>query len=315
MGHSASIWSVRKQDLDTATHAVAKYSDVDEFLNSGSVPDGLITIANGTQPMDVLNINAGSDTTIVCFHGAAEREIRLPWHIAQGVTSSTGMNRIFLSDPTLYKSKELGLSWYAGSLETPRLQEILAGIVAKIVESTGGTNLIFFGSSGGGFASLEMSRRFPGSLALTMNPQTSLGKYFPTAIGRYLEYGWNGEVEHLDDLPDTVSHDLTKVYEGGFSNHVAMIQNARDWYHIGNHQIPFLNVVGLSPSVHMLMDRWGPDTGDGHTPAPKEVLIPILESLASCSGTWAQVLPLYGFQLATTLDDVKQRVSATSTTA
>ncbi|MGP5689788.1 hypothetical protein [Glutamicibacter ardleyensis] len=303
---------MRKQDLDTATHAVSKYADVDEFLNSNSTPDGLITISSGAQPIDVLSINAGSDTTIVCFHGAAEREIRLPWHIGQGVTGSTGMNRIFLSDPTLYKTADLGLSWYAGSQETPRLQEILAAVVEKIVGSTGATNLIFFGSSGGGFASLEMSHRFPGSLALTMNPQTSLAKYFPTAVNRYLEHGWNGEHQSLDELPESVNHDLTKVYGKGFSNHVAIIQNARDWFHIGNHQLPFLNVAGLSPNVYMLMDRWGPDTGDGHTPAPKEILAPILDVLASCSGAWGDVLPGVGFQMATTDADVRARVSATA---
>lgn len=302
---------MRKQDLDTATHAVSKYADVDEFLNSNSTPDGLITISSGAQPIDVLSIDSGSDTTIVCFHGAAEREIRLPWHLGQGVTGSTGMNRIFLSDPTLYKSKDLGLSWYAGSKETPYLQEILANIVEKIAASTGVKNLIFFGSSGGGFASLEMSHRFPGSLALTMNPQTSLAKYFPTAVSRYLEYGWDGEFESLDDLPEAVNHDLTKLYAGGFPNHVAMIQNARDWFHIGNHQIPFLNVSGLSPDVYMLMDRWGPDTGDGHTPAPKEILAPILGVLASCHGAWSDVLPSVGFQMATTDSDVRARVAAT----
>lgn len=300
---------VREQTIDPAT-PVARFATLDEFLESTEIPAGLLSIQHNGLFLDVLNSPAISDTTIVCFHGAALRDVKLPWHVGRGVTGSTGANRVFVCDPTLYMSEELHLSWYAGSTRIPDLQDILARIVRHIVGTTGGHNLVFFGSSGGGFASLEMSRRFSGSLALAMNPQTSISKFYAGPVQRYAQIAWGRD--SLSDGEFPMNHDVVGLYADGFSNHVAMIQNARDWFHIGNHQLPFLDVVGLSPNVYMLMDRWGPSAGDGHTPAPKEILAPILAGLASCNGAWSEALPGLGFQLATTDSDVRARVSATA---
>ena len=67
-----------------------------------------------------------------------------------------------------------------------------------------------------------------------------------------------------------------------------------------------------SPNLHMLMDRWGPDTGDGHTPPPKELVRAWFEELATCHGDWASGLAAAGFQSETTPPDVKRRVIDTA---
>ncbi len=288
------------------------YADLHGFLSAEKVPAGQIEIQHNGLPLEILNIPADSDTTLVCLHGAAENDVRLPWFLGKGVTAGLPVNRIFISDPSLRKSRDCNLAWYAGSAEQPALQEALADVIHRIIRETWGYNVVFFGSSGGGYASLALSRFFPTALALAVNPQTSISRFYPGAVERYLTHAWGLEGTDMSGLPSSVAHDLLPAYSDGFSHTVALIQNAKDWFHIQNHQLPFLDEVGGSDNVFMLMDRWGPDAGDGHTPPPKELVRTCFEELAKCHGDWPTGLLAAGFQAETTRQDVKRRVMETA---
>ncbi|UOD80458.1 hypothetical protein [Paenarthrobacter ureafaciens] len=294
------------------TAVVSTYADLGEFLSAEEIPAGQIEIQHEGLPIEILNIPADSDTTFVCFHGAAEKDVKLPWFLGQGVTSGLPANRIFISDPSLRKSNDYNLAWYAGSKEQPALQETLADIVRRILRATGGYNVVFFGSSAGGYASLALSRFFPTSLALAVNPQTSISRFYSGAVERYLTQAWELPGKEMSELPATVAHDLVPAYAAGFCHTVALIQNAKDWFHIQNHQLPFVDAVGDSANLFMLMDRWGPDSGDGHIPPPKELLRGCFEALADCHGDWPAGLAAAGFQTNTTRRDVKRRVVETA---
>ena len=296
--------------IDTPTPS--SFPDLRSFLSAEEVPAGLIEIQHQGLPLEILNVPADSDTTLVCFHGAAEKDVRLPWFLGQGVTAGLPVNRIFISDPSLRKSTDFNLAWYAGSKEQPDLQETLADVIRRIVRETGGYNLVFFGSSAGGYASLALSRFFPTSLALAVNPQTSISRFYPGAVERYMTYAWEMDGKDMSELPASVAHNLIPAYSAGFSHTVALIQNAKDWFHIQKHQLPFVDVVGDSDNLFMLMDRWGPDTGDGHIPPPKELIRACFEELATCRGDWRAGLTASGFQAETTRQDVKRRVLDTA---
>ncbi|AMB41416.1 hypothetical protein IG195_12535 [Arthrobacter sp. TES] len=288
------------------------YADLRGFLSADEIPAGQIEIQYQGLPLEILNIPAESDTTLVCLHGAAEKDVRLPWFLGKGVTAGLPVNKIFISDPSLRKSKDFNIGWYAGSKQQPDLQEILADVIRRIVRETGGYNVVFFGSSAGGYASLALSRFFPTSLALAINPQTSISRFYPGAVGRYMTEAWEMPDTEMTALPASVAHNLIPAYSAGFDHTVALVQNAKDWFHIQNHQLPFVDAVGGSPNLHMLMDRWGPDTGDGHTPPPKELVRAWFEELATCHGDWASGLAAAGFQSETTPPDVKRRVIDTA---
>lgn len=303
---------VRVENTAEDFPATSSFADLGSFLLADRIPDGQLEINHRSLPIELLNLPAGSDTTFVFFHGAAEKDVRLPWFVGKGISSGLPVNRIFISDPSLRTAEELRLSWYAGSAAQPDLQEALADIIRRIVRETGGYNLVFFGSSGGGFATLAVSRFFPSSLALAVNPQTSLGRYYKSASNRFMTHGWGMTDRELTELPGTVAHDLVRSYQAGFRHTVAYVQNARDWFHIQNHQLPFLEAVGASENVYMLMDRWGPATGDGHTPPPKELLRQSFELLANCRGDWSSALLASGFQQGTRPQDVSARLRETA---
>ncbi len=286
---------MRDQIIDRSVHRVTGFSDLGGFLSAEIVPPGILSIGSNGVPIDVMNSPADSDTTIVSLHGAIDSQAPLPMLVGFGVTRGLPASRIFISDPSLYISEKLGLSWYAGSMVQVDLQRQLVSIIERIVASTNSKNLIFFGSSGGGFAALALSRQFSGSLALAMNPQTSLAEYYPTAVDRYLSNAWSVDDGDLGKLPNSVQHDLVSAYIDGFENTVGYMQNVRDFFHIQKHLIPFINGVPSNPNVYVLMERWGEDGGDGHVPAPKDKIQEILTAAASCSGDWDSGLSAVGF--------------------
>jgi len=218
-------------------------------------------------------------------------------------------NRLAISDPSLAldSSFNLTLGWHAGSSAQPRLQYFIETVIRRIQEVTGISNLVFVGGSGGGFASLEMSRRFPGSVVVAMNPQTSIGKYLPFAVRRYLDLSWDG-VAVLDEISKYSTHDLVEGYPRVLNHTVAYVQNTRDTFHIENHQIPFFEKIGESPRVFMLMDAWGDPEGTGHVVPPHSLVRNVVRHLVAANGGWKRTLVDLGFNHHTTAVTVERAV-------
>jgi hypothetical protein len=160
------------------------------------------------------------------------------------------------------------------------------------------------GGSGGGFAALDMSRRFPGSLALPMNPQTSIRWYAPQAVARYLRVAWGPGVDYPDELPRRAVHDQGAAYAEGQVNTVGYIQNTRDARHISDHMGPFMRVAGGRSGTWLLMGDWGDAAGDEHVPPPKSVLRDVLATVVGCAGDWPTALERVGFSRQSSRQDV-----------
>src|SRR5699024_8482548 len=131
--------------------------------------------------------------------------------------------------------------------------------------------IIFFGGSSGGFASLYYSLRFPGSLALPMNPQTVLSRHHAPGKRQFFENLWPG-ITKFDELPTTVTTDLASLYGQGFQNTVGYIQNTRDSFHINQHRTPFIQAVGKHPSVWSYTGDWGNEDDNGHVQPPRLIV-------------------------------------------
>lgn len=119
---------------------------------------------------------------VFSFHGNTPRNPDLkPVFTGLNVTRELDASFVALSDPTLYLDPDLKLAWYAGSSGWD-LQSLLKCVLRKIATVARSNDLIFFGGSGGGFASLYCAASFPGSLALVWNPQTDIGAYSPPHV-------------------------------------------------------------------------------------------------------------------------------------
>ncbi|MGP9727957.1 alpha/beta fold hydrolase [Glutamicibacter sp. AOP3-A1-12] len=284
---------MRERHFNTAQNQKTVYQSTDRFYATDKIPQGYLVIKDNQVPIDMYYKSKNSDTTVVCFHGAVEKEVRLPWLIGSGVLKYAGANRLSISDPTLFLHDDVQIGWFAGNSDMPDLHRTLEALIRKVIEATGTKHVIFFGGSAGGFAALAMSRHFPGSLALPMNPQTSIQKFFSVPVGKYVSNAWP-ELPTLEDAPDSVPHDLTREYACGHENTVAFIQNQRDLFHIKNHQKPYFEVLNRD-LAWTLRGVWGTASDNGHVTPPREVTARVLNGVCTAKGAWGKALDTLGF--------------------
>src|SRR5699024_779401 len=265
----------RERFIDKSVHQVAEFASVATFLNVTQVPAGVSTIQSDGVPIDLLVHPAESKTTIVFFQGAIESHFTLPVLSGLGISGGLEANRVFVSDPSLVLDDELMLSWYAGNLHQPDLQQKLTLILKKVADSLGTQRIVFFGGSGGGFAALYFASQFRDSLAVVFNPQTDIAKYKPRAVTDFVTKAFNIDAEStvpLSQLPTEVVSNLCDLYSGPQNVQVAYMQNLNDDSHVQSHLGPFLEAVHPETEVLVLKERWN----DGHTPPPKDVLARVL---------------------------------------
>lgn len=301
---------MRPRRPSTHEDPVFEFYSFEQFEALGTVPESRFSIDYEGVPVDfIYQPVAGARTTVVMFHGSTNKDVSIPMLSGVGIMSGLRANRLAISDPslTLDDSKELILSWFMGSARQPYLQFFIERVIRRVKEITNTPRLIFMGGSGGGFAALEMSRRFGNSVVLAMNPQTSLSTYYPRLVREYLNICWDG-ADNLSRLPKHVVHDIGSVYPATMNHTVAYLQNTRDKHHVDNHQRPFFEKVGASRNVYTLMGAWGDPAGKGHVQAPKEIIRNILEQLIAANGAWATCLVELGFTRKTSPDDVARMV-------
>src|SRR5699024_1872257 len=137
-------------------------------------------------------------------------------------------NRVFVSDPSLVLDEDLMLAWYAGNSHQPNLQEILTDVLRKIAEDLESKKVVFFGGSGGGFASLYFAGQFENSLALVFNPQTNIAKYSERAVRAFAmkSFGVREDTTApLAHLPPEVVTDVCELYKTPRRTTLVYLQN------------------------------------------------------------------------------------------
>lgn len=279
--------------IDRDIHQVSEFSTVAEFLKARTVPPGISTIYSGGLPIDLLISPGSTDTTIFFFHGAIERHFTLPVLSGLGISGGLEANRVFISDPSLALDDQLLLSWYAGNQRQPDLQQILISVFEKIIVSLGSDRSVFFGGSGGGFASLFFASHFQDSLALVFNPQTNIAKYSERAVRDFATKAFHSDFPDnnvLSRLPSDVVVDLCELYRVPRDTKIAYLQNANDKDHLQSHLLPFTQAIHPDTEFLLLREPWD----HGHSPPPKELLSQLLNLAVESSG-WAQDFINLGF--------------------
>ncbi|MDP5225542.1 MULTISPECIES: hypothetical protein [Arthrobacter] len=272
------------------------HRDVDAFANCLEVKNGIHVVNYNGEKIDVLVADHGAPVTVVFFHGSMPRESKKPIFVGTNFSGDGIFNRVSVSDPTLVAVPGLKLSWYAGSDRQPRLQEVLRKILARVFASLGTPpeRCVFFGSSGGGFAALQIGRYFDGSCSLAMNPQTSIGRFHKGPVEQYLKSSW--DVDEPKDLPEHVEHDVIPAYSRKFRNTVLYIQNENDWMHVAYHQRPFFDSADSASAIWSLIRPWNdPKEMMGHTIPPKPVVKEILDKTVASVGDWDAAASSLGF--------------------
>jgi len=205
--------------------------------------------------LDSLLVAKESDTLIVQFHGAVNREkVMLPRFERLATLSSQNVSSMYFADPGLWVNPDISITWYTGWKNT-RPQHDIASMVITTAEKLGVEKVIIVGDSGGGFAALQVSALVPNSVCVVFNPTTTIYKYYTSGNYRrtdvqqqYVEAmhpevleSMGGTFEPKTDWSRDLTDDVSalKRYSNPTSNYVIFIQNSNDW-HYTQHYLPFL---------------------------------------------------------------------------
>lgn len=232
---------------------IRRLASVDEVDHESAEPYEFIMPAQSGGPLEIvaLYLPKPVKTLIVTFHGSLQRsKYQLPRFEWRQSLSSLDAAQLFLADSTLHLSNGMALGWYVGNAEQ-NLATDLANVIKDIAVAAGYERILLAGSSGGGFASLAISRQIPGSLAVCFSPQTRVGDYSASAVGTFCKVSFPGtkgyaaiEGSHQSRL------DLRHLYSTTpDTNFVRYVQNTRDTSHFEKHYSPFAEARDVDPSA------------------------------------------------------------------
>lgn len=194
-------------------------------------------------------------------------------------------NVLVCADPTIVAHPNLNVAWFYGSPTWDAIKD-LAETVKKIAASMDiePKNIITYGSSSGGFASLALSSCLENSTAIAINPQIIVRDYC-----RQEDVDIFGEAVLSDDQPPDINWhsprlDMLARYSAQVNNKIIMVINRMDWHHFRFHVIPFMKKYGAFPEE----DGWHSldncqlciySSPKGHAPETKVMSEDILDHL------------------------------------
>lgn len=178
----------------------------------------------------------GTRQLVFFLGGAIKRDIKPP-PVYQRATwlKDIPVSAIALSDETLMLDDEIELGWYLGGVNGCFLKKLLSGIynIARR-EKTEFSDIVFFGSSGGGFASAFLSSYFRGSKCVIMNSQTDISRYNENVYNKFLSVTQYNKGSR--------EHSLMELFESKrFIPNIKFFQNIGDDFHFRNHFLPFMD--------------------------------------------------------------------------
>ncbi len=127
--------------------------------------------------LDLLFVRRSSSTIITSFHGALDRaRYQLPRFERLTTLLQYPHSLILVADPTLHLGENFQLGWYTGWDEYDA-QSAIARILHDVASAWASERVIHTGSSGGGFAALQLGALMPGTEVIAYNAQTAIHHY------------------------------------------------------------------------------------------------------------------------------------------
>lgn len=267
---------------------------IEAFAQDG-IPAGIVSIHGGVVPIDLYAAITPGAPLVVFLDGNVPRATIAPLPYFSGfgvIPKDWPVSMISVSDSSFALADDLTLAWYGGS-EGMALQDLLVGILDRAITVARPSRVVFFGGSGGGFASLFHASFVRDSVALIWNPQTDIRAYSPAQVETYARVAFPTDFQRLGDpvavLDRNIVADVATRY-GAPRNDVIYLQNLSDG-HVAGHLGPFLRKQGIAlptgPFSGLVGERLFlhlAEWGKGHVPPPRDVLGPLLAAVLDLPG-------------------------------
>lgn len=182
-------------------------------------------------------------------------------------------NIIYYNDPTLYNLKSK-VGWGYGSSESWYLEEssLYFKALFELLE-VNNENVLFYGSSAGGFMSLNLATFIKGSKALVNNPQTNILNYSRSLVEEIVNS--SGDIDNVDNEIKDNMHRLSiceNFKKNSFVPRIMYLQNCMCKLDINMHVKPFLTEISNLTEMESSNIKFEMyfDHVNGHNPLSKE---------------------------------------------
>lgn len=229
-----------------------------------------------------LKLLEGADKLFIMLNGAVDRaRTPLPVFARWNYGKILGGHVLSVCDPTLYMGESLSLGWFVGRPDKHAIPGLvsMADAFRERLEIEQG-RMIFYGSSGGGFASIIAACNCMQGRAIALNPQTDIFRYHARHVQSLIDVfgGENVAADSLEVYPERwqVLSALAQARARAAIPRIVIAQNRVDGFHYKKHYLPFVTAeripeaggVNLDGSV-MAMSYSSPE---GHGAEPPELV-------------------------------------------
>jgi len=227
-----------------------------------------------------LSIKKESDKLVVHSNGAVNWEKNTP---PVQMRSSWGRDInahcLFIDDKTIHESK-INTGWGAGRKERFFLEDY--STISMKIQSLLGVNdedVLYWGSSAGGFMSIILASMHKSSSAVVNNPQTLLKNHYSSKVNKMYEAVFPGlsseEIENK--YPERISV-VSAMKQYGNIPKIYYFQNNKYEFDLENHYYAFIDEVNKQcindkDFLYVLYN----DSDLGHAPLPKDQTLQYLE--------------------------------------
>jgi hypothetical protein len=223
----------------------------------------------------------GADRLFVMLNGAVDRSKPLPVFARWNWGKVLGGHVLSVCDPTLYLDDELRLGWFVGNRTMDPMTALRR--TAETVRSVLGIasdRMVFYGSSGGGFAAMVAAAGLRCGRAIAVNPQTDITHYYPrpvAGIAKVFAPGWTPQrCRDTYPLRWSALAALAEARRSGNDLRLVYAQNLVDKAHHARHFLPFCEQAqapaagGVSVDGTVLTHVFS--SPEGHGAEPPEVV-------------------------------------------
>ena len=159
---------------------------------------------------------------------------------------------LFFSDPSIQEKNDLTLGWFQYSKDSYGIDS-LAKLIKIVIKEKDyqESNVLIFGSSGGGFVSLKLAEYFTEALIVALNPQIYLYNYTKPYYLNMLKWCYGNENENIIKTSFFSRISVSGTFDSERGNPVFIIQNTADERHMVRHLKPLLRKIGGKVLGHL----------------------------------------------------------------
>lgn len=207
-----------------------------------------------------------------------------------------------IADPTLELHDDMRLGWYFGTDKHDATDE-LCSFIRRFAEILGipEEKIVFWGSSGGGFAALALASRIEGSTAVAINAQTDALSYqFARDVGMVRDLCFDGR--SAVGIQQMFGHrvNMGQAWVNNRNSRAILVQNKLDTHHYNCHYQPFWSALGGNSEGGRSADgrhyAWLYEDTRGHG-SESEQMVPEILRLIDDAGTASPEMPATGQSL------------------